>query len=290
MSEKRLPFSLSIITDEVSQEPTEAVELAKRFGYEAVELRSVWDTPVELLPEKELSALASMLKDAGLSVSAIASSFMKEDWQKDDREKFERLSLACDALGCKMIRGFSFWRGEAYSDEAFASYLRPYDALLSERGLSLALENDPAVNLSHAGELHRFFSRYDFQRIGILWDPGNEIYTLSHAALSCLESYRLLRPWIRHVHLKDAILKDGKAQGVAQGKGLLDTAGQLFALAEDGYSGYVSLEPHFRLEGSLNEEQLMRPGGREFSEGGYLPSLMSMENLRDILSSLEVGV
>lgn len=281
-----LPFRLSIITDEVSQEPAAAIELALRFGFDALELRSVWDRPVELLPPDRLAELISMIKEAGLQVSAIASSFMKEDWLRDDREKFERLVCCCHALDCNMIRGFSFWKSPSYSDAAFAGYLSRYDALLSQEGLCLALENDPAVNLPAAPELYRFFSSYGFENIGVLWDPGNDIYTLREAARPYPDGYESLRSWIRHVHMKDAVLIDGEPVGVAQGEGLLDTAGQLSALITDGYSGFVALEPHFRLEGTLDEELLRRPGGSAFSKEGYLPSMISMEKLKNILENL----
>ena len=283
---KNRPFRLSIITDEVSQDPAAAIELARRFSYDAVELRSVWDSPVELLPEDRQAELSAMLDEAGLSVSAIASSFLKEDWGRDEREKFERLAYTCRRFGCTVLRGFSFWRSDSYSDGAFADCLRPYDELLGRQGLTLVLENDPAVNLSHAAELFRFFQKHRFENIGVLWDPGNDIYTLGSAALSAPASFELLRPWIAHVHLKDAVAREGGAAGVAIGQGELDTVGLLRCLADSGYRGYVALEPHFRLDGALDEKQLRRPGGSAFSEKGYLPSLMCMERLQDIMDRL----
>lgn len=283
---KDRPFRLSIITDEVSQDPAIAIELARRFAYDGVELRSVWDSPVELLPEDRQAELSAMLGEAGLSVSAIASSFLKEDWGRDEREKFERLADTCRRFGCTVLRGFSFWRCESYSDEAFADCLRLYDELLGRQGLTLVLENDPAVNLSHAAELFRFFQKHSFENIGVLWDPGNDIYTLGSAALSAPAGFELLRPWIAHVHLKDAVTREGGAAGVAIGQGELDTVGLLRCLAGSGYRGYVALEPHFRLDGALDEAQLRRPGGSAFSEKGYLPSLMCMERLQDIMDRL----
>lgn len=279
-------FRLSIITDEVSQDPAVAIDLARRFAYDAVELRSVWDSPVELLPEDKLSLLVTMLEDAGLSVSAVASSFLKEDWGRDDRAKFERLATVCHRLGCTVLRGFSFWRSDSYSDGAFAGYLESYDELLGRHGLKLVLENDPSVNLSHAAELYRFFSKHSFENIGVLWDPGNDIYTLGSAAMSAAHSFEMLRPWIIHAHLKDAVSNGGSAVGVAIGEGELDIVGLLRCLSDTGYTGYLTLEPHFRLYGALDEEQLRRPGGSAFSEEGYLPSLICMEKLRDIMDRM----
>lgn len=285
MMEKH-PFLLSIITDEISQDPEVAFSLAAEYGFDGVELRSVWDTPVEQLPEEKMVALATRIKECGLQVSAIASSFLKDDWGNDDRAKFDRLVKACRVLDCNKVRGFSFWAAEDYTDQKFADYLADYDELLEKEGLTLMLENDPAVNLNTGNALARFFSAHKLRNIGILWDPGNDIYTCGDATKPYPDEYEAVRPFVRHVHIKDAVHENGEAKGVAPGEGWMDFAGQFKALIADGYTGWVTLEPHFRLEGEIDEELLKRPGGAAFSEGGYMPSKISMQWLVDILSKL----
>lgn len=280
------PFLLSIISDEISQDAAVAIALAKEYGCDGVELRSVWDTPVELLPSEKTEQLKSMLAEAGLQVSGIASSFLKEDWGVDDRAKFDRLVKACHDYGCNHMRGFSFWKSDDYTDEKFAAYLAKYDELLGAEGLTLMLENDPSVNLSTGLELARFFGAYDFKNIGILWDPGNDIYTCGDAVKPYPDEYNALRGAVRHVHIKDAVHNGKEGVGVAPGNGWLDIAGQLKALADDGYTGWVALEPHFRLEGEIDEELLKRPGGAAFSEGGYEPSKLALERMNGFLSKL----
>lgn len=279
-------FLLSIITDEISQDPETALALAKEFSFDGVELRSVWDTPVELLPEDRMQSLAARIRECGLKVSAIASSFMKDDWINDDRAKFERVVKACHVFGCKVMRGFSFWASENYSDAAFAEYLAVYDDLLEKEGLKLMLENDPAVNLNTGNTLARFFSAHSFRNIGIMWDPGNDIYTCGDAVKPFPDEYNAVKDFVGHVHVKDAVHVGGEAKGVALGDGWMDFVGQFRALIADNYAGWVTLEPHFRLEGEIDEELLKRPGGAAFSEGGYMPSRISMERLTQMLARL----
>ena len=280
------PFLLSIISDEISQDPAVAIALAKEHGLDGVELRSVWDVPVEQLPPEKIALLKQMLSDAGLRVSGIASSFLKDDWGVDDRAKFDRIVKACHEFGCDHLRGFSFWRTDDYTDEKFAAYLATYDELLGKEGLTLMLENDPSVNLSTGLELARFFNNHHFENIGILWDPGNDIYTCANEPKPYPDEYNALRGAVRHVHIKDAVHNGKEGVGVALGKGWVDFAGQLTALAQDGYTGWIALEPHFRLDGEIDEELLKRPGGAAFSEGGYQPSKMSMELLNELLQRL----
>lgn len=282
------PFLLSIITDEVSQEPRQALELVREFGFDGVELRSVWDCPVEELPEEKLLALSERLKELDLKVSAIASSLFKDHWNAPYREKLERLIHACHVLRCDRIRGFSFWKSKDYSDAAFAKLLSELDPLLCREGITLVLENDPSVNLATGFDLARFFQNRPFQNIGVLWDPGNDIYTTGISTYP--QAYEALRGSVRHVHVKDAVCKEGEPIGVAPGTGWMDFEGQFKALLEDGYRGWVVLEPHFRLEGTIDEELLKRPGGAAFSEGGYAPSRIAMENLLGILQKVFGGI
>lgn len=283
---RKHPFLLSVITDEISQDPIVAMDLAVQHGLDGIELRSAWDTPVELLSAQKQQLLLDAAKERGLKISAIASSFMKEDWGKDDRAKFDRIVEACHFFETNTFRGFSFWASESYSDEAFAAYLGAYDELLEQEGLNLMLENDPSVNLSTGFDLARFFGKHNFRNIGILWDPGNDIYTCGSDVIPYPNEYQAVQPFARHIHVKDAVHENGEGKGVALGDGWMDFEGQFKALAEDGYRGWVTLEPHFRLEGQLDEELLKRPGGAAFSEGGYLPSKISMERLNALLDRL----
>ena len=286
MGNKKHPFLLSVIADEISQDPIIAMDLAAQHGLDGIEVRSAWDTPAEKLSDEQLQTLMAEAGKRGLRISGIASSFLKDDWGNDDRAKFDALIRVCHACKCDHLRGFSFWASEDYTDEKFAAYLREYDAILEKEGIVLTLENDPSVNLSTGFDLARFFSKHSFHNIGILWDPGNDIYTCGDKVKPYPDEYNAVRPYVRHMHVKDAINVGGEGKGVALGDGWMDFEGQLKALAADGYTGWVALEPHFRLEGEIDEELLKRPGGAAFSEGGYMPSKISMERINTLLSKL----
>ena len=280
------PFLLSIISDEISQDPDIAIALARQYAFDGIELRSIWNKQVDLLPEQSLKGVVVSAAQAGLAISSISSSFLKEDWGVDDTEKYERIARACHICGCNSFRAFSFWKTAQYSDERFADYLAAYDQKLEADGLHMTIENDPSVNISTGKELARFFRRHSFRNIGVLWDPGNDIYTLGEQAAPFPQYYEELKDYVCHVHVKDAVVKDGDPVGVALGEGLMDFAGQFRALKRDGYSGWVTLEPHYRLEGTIDKELLKRPGGAAFSENGYLPSKICMENLRNLMKQL----
>jgi len=91
------------------------------------------------------------------------------------------------------------------------------------------------------------------------------------------------------VHVKDGVRRgaEDKYEGAAIGEGDVDYPGQLRALREDGYGGYLSLETHWRPKKKLTEEEVTKPGGAEFSHLGEEASETCMRNLLGILSKLE---
>ncbi len=60
------------------------------------------------------------------------------------------------------------------------------------------------------------------------------------------DAYQELRPWLRYLHVKDA-LADGTV--VAAGEGMALWLEILQQLQTDGYDGFFSLEPHLAIAG-----------------------------------------
>ena len=89
-----------------------------------------------------------------------------------------------------------------------------------------------------------------------------------------------------HVHLKDGIKKNGKCEGVPVGKGDVDWEGQFRSLAIDGYTGYVSLETHYRKSHKISEDQMALPKGAAFSLGGYEATKESLIFWRNLLEKI----
>ncbi len=60
------------------------------------------------------------------------------------------------------------------------------------------------------------------------------------------DAYQELRPWLRYIHVKDALV-DGTV--VAAGEGVARWLEILHQLQTDGYDGFFSLEPHLAMSG-----------------------------------------
>ncbi len=269
-------FQLAVISDEVSQDLDTVIEFAQRFRLTGIEVRSLWDKgPFDFSPA-DVEKIRRKTAEAGLAVPCIGSPFFKCDIGDEAAaaahlEGLKRCIDAALALGAPLIRGFSFWKKGNLPLAAVAERFAPVVPLLESAGLTLVLEPDPAVNTPNGRTLAQLLGLIGSPRVAALWDPGNIIFD-DAGERPYPDGYEAVKPYLRHMHLKDARRVDGAAQAVAVGTGEVDMAGQFARLLADGYSGWVSLETHYRLARTISEESMRLPSGSGFSEGGYAAS------------------
>ncbi len=282
---------LAFITDEATQSLDEAIAFALEYGLDGVELRSVEDTPVDRIPLPVLRQYRRRLEEAHLAVCDLASSFFKcrPEQAPAEMEKLARLCDAADALDCENIRGFAFFAGPdgpAVTDRTLALFA-PALALVKSRRKRLLLEADPSVNTTSHAALAALLARLDDGAAGAIYDPGNDLYDPS-GETPWPDGYEAVRPWIRHIHIKDAVRDaDGAARCVRVGDGAVDYPGLLRALRRDGYDGWLSLETHYRKQAAISEELMRLPGGAAFSAGGMEATAESVTALRRLLAQAE---
>lgn len=288
-------FKLSVITDEVSQDLEVAAKFAESFNLDGVEIRNVWGNPPQnLLGESD--RIKRILARYDLHVSAIASPFFKADLNNYEEytrhlEILERCIQLAKNLETKIIRGFTFWRNgslEEHIDELVEKFQKPLEIVEAE-GMILGIENEPSTFVGNGRELNQFLNRIESKNVKAVWDPGNDIWDPS-GEVPYPDGYSYVRGKIVHVHIKDGVRKGekGKHQFVALGEGEVDYSGQLKALKNDGYTGYLSLETHWRMKKELPTDLIVKPGGEEFSSLGLESSRICMKNLQDMLSEIFV--
>ncbi len=285
-------FKLGVITDEISQDLDEALELASHFQLDGVEIRSVWGKNPFQLTLEEAKSIGRAVRARGMQICAVSSPFYKcslrdEAEISSQMEGLARCAQLCELWETSLIRGFSFWREGNLSD-SLPEIVRRFEApieLLQKKGLTMILESDPSVSACNAGELRTVLDALRSPHVKALWDPGNDIFAPSPER-PYPDGYERLRGQILHVHVKDAFLNEkGEAECCRLGEGLADWRGQLRALAIDGYEGYLVMETHYRLGAALSEELMKLPGGAAFSEGGAGATAQCLEILREMAAA-----
>lgn len=97
----------------------------------------------------------------------------------------------------------------------------------------------------------------DTPAFGILWD-------IEHSDKTCgddfMPFYKIIRPYVRHVHVKDYIRKPGGAFELClMGKGDIPVKAILAQLQRDGYDGYYSFEWEKKWVPQLAEPEVAFP-------------------------------
>jgi sugar phosphate isomerase/epimerase len=269
-------IGVGAITDEFSPDIKVAAEAMEGLGLKGAELRVINGKNVMDLSDAELEDALGVVRNAGLRVVSIASPLLKctlpdapdvdPRFQQDifaSKHTFEdqpRLAQRAFEIakrsGAKIVRVFSYWRVV----DPPAVFERVVDALqeladgAAEHDLIIGLENEGACNIATAQETARVLAAIDHDNLKVVWDPANAYLAGEEPfprGYDMLDSRR-----IAHVHAKDCKVEGHKPVWGPLGKQDVDWVGQIRALKEDGYSGYINLETHWqgpggnKLEGS----------------------------------------
>jgi sugar phosphate isomerase/epimerase len=289
-------FSLAVFTDEVSQDLDTVVRLAREFHLEGIEIRSVWDKPPHKLDTGDIDRIRRKVGEAGLRVAGVAAPFFKCDIDSQEAYR-EHLGILrtcirlAQALDTPLVRVFAFWKKnplEAYWDRIIERYREPIRIAGSE-GMVLGLENEASTMIGTGLETRRLVDALGASVVRPLWDPCNELFDEDGQA-PYPDGYRHIKADMVHMHIKDGVQTGPEgAACVPMCTGDIDYRGQFAALIQDGYTGWVSLETHWRPKPDQIERELLdRPGGSQFSELGEEASRICLKNTLALLRDLGI--
>jgi L-ribulose-5-phosphate 3-epimerase len=267
---------IAAITDEFSPDLDTALEVMEEIGMKAAELRVVYGKNILDLTGDELTRVSDTLAMRGFEAISIASPLLKcllpgappvdSRFQHDifaSKHTFEdqpRLTenafRIAKKLGARIIRVFSYWR-TIEPDKCFEGVVKALSELAEKAAredLIIGLENEHACNIATATETARVLQRVQHPNLKVVWDPANA-YVAGENPFP--HGYKLIPPdRIIHVHTKDCSLDGHTPEWGPLGTRDIDWKGQIAALLNDGYRGYLSLETHWpgpggnKLEGS----------------------------------------
>ena len=264
-----LPFKLGIITDEISEDPDEALGFISDHSLAYCELREMWQKNIMNLTRAELNRVKDSLARRHLQVSDIASPLFKWELpempahpaqalefhstftERDTSVLLNRCFEIAHFFGTEKIRIFSYWR--AREPEKAHPYVRDRLAkaanLARQNGMILMIENEYDTNLGTGKELGRLLRDVNSPNLRANWDSANAAM-MNEVAYP--DGYREVEGLFPHLHVKD-VKRDpesGELSWAPVGSGFIDWRGQLKALQQAAYTGTMSIETHFRPNGN----------------------------------------
>lgn len=258
-------MKLSVITDEISADLHEALRVAGEFALEQVELRTVWGVNLADADRELLLRARACLREYGMGVCCIASPVFKADLfgthargrmhAATERPVEAQWSLLQRCLEiaqffeAPLVRLFAFWRAGTLTPERETAIVEMLERALpyAERvGITLGLENEHTCQVGTGHELVQILRHFQSPYLKGIWDPGNA-FLLGESAE---QGYTACQPMVKHIHIKDGVRQpDGSVRWVIVGEGEIGYPQHLRQIAESGYSGFLSLETHARIEG-----------------------------------------
>jgi sugar phosphate isomerase/epimerase len=246
-------WTLSGFGDEIDPDPKVQAAVMLALGASHIEVRSAWGVNVVDLDDAQVAELKTILDDAGLKVSAVASPIGKVDISLPAEHEVTRLRRIIEvtkALDTRYIRMFSFFSAEDQSPEDIRDAVMERMVLLAaeadKSGVVLIHENEKDIYGDTPERVLDILETVHSPALRAAWDNANFVQV---GVKPYTDAYAMLRPYLEYLQVKDAIAGSGEVVPTGQGDGqLVET---LTALSRDGYTGFASLEPHLAAQHEL---------------------------------------
>lgn len=254
-SEPELPRPAGI-GDEAAPDLAGQLTAVRTLGWNLLELRTLDGTPIAELSRTDVALAAERIRAAGVDVVAVAAKI--GDWSRPatgdfavDLAELETLVQHCVVLGTRTVRIMSFPSGGLTGTEwgrTARDRVRELARRAEDAGLLLVHENCAGWAGDDADRALELLAHADSPALRLLFDTGNGI----EHGYDAPAMLREIAQYVAHVHVKDAIrTPGGETAYVLPGEGSAGVEECLRILAEHGYRGALSIEPHLHLRPHL---------------------------------------
>ena len=252
--------------------------------------KGIADYTAEEVEEK----LLPRLREANVKVSSLGSPIGKIN--VDDEEAFEKqlvqmeeLCKICKVLDCKYIRMFSFFIPEGKNADDYKEIviekLKKFDAIAAKYSVVMIHENEKDIYGDIKERCKIILDALGSPHFKSVFDFANFV----QCGEDTMECWELLRDHVAYIHIKDAVTTDKENVLCGTGEGKIAEILKR-AIKEEGYQGFLTLEPHLVLFDALqsleteNAENIIKENKAKDGAEGYS---MQYHALIDILDSIE---
>lgn len=240
-------MEFGFVTDELSADPREAIEMGLEWGVTRFEIRNVAGARFPRISPDTLDDLIVLKDEYSILYTAVSPGFFK--CRLDDKDAIsyalgEGLDLTFDFMeACEVplliCFGFEMLPG---TDAEAVALLRDLAERADEKRVSIAVENETHCKFNTPERIKELLEDIARPNVGANWDLAN---LKEGASKGYPHGYELVKPFIFNVHVKDVLpTSDGGWQWCPVGKGVCDWRGQLLALKRDDIVEHITIENH----------------------------------------------
>ncbi len=256
--------------DEASPMIDGQIEAMKRNGLQGLEIRNVDDVNVSDITLDKAREVRSKLDNAGLITWSIGSPIGKIDIEKDDfsahLEKLKHTIEIANILGAENIRMFSFYMPTDKDSSIFKNEVLDRLGKMAEiahgTGVTLCHENEKGIYGDKAAQCLEILTT--IPEIKGIFDPANFV----QSGEDTIAAWRLLKPYVKYMHVKDARASDDVIVPAGSGDGNFKIIVPEYIAA--GGTAFT-MEPHLKefsgLAGLEREGEESKVGEFNFATG-----------------------
>lgn len=237
---------ISGFSDEIDSNIDVQFDVLCKLGLKYFEPRGINGKNISLLDDGEVAELKAKMDACGIKASSIGSPIGKvkvSDSFEEHFATFERVVRTARMLGAKYIRMFSF-----YPDDSGVWHEGDREEIIRRLKIMIDYARNQGVVLLHENEKDIFgdsvercldlMSTLGCENFRAVFDPANFV----QCGVDTVKAFDLLYPYVEYIHIKDAKVGDGTVVPAGLGDGNFKYI--LTKLFENGYKGFLSLEPH----------------------------------------------
>lgn len=221
---------------------------AKEMGYQGIELRGVDGEMLAAKTERfspaRMEETKKLIEDSGIHICGFNTSVKFDRPENYDGFMQEGLGSidVCERMGFPAIRVFGDTIPPGQREEEVIGRIsggyRKLCAYARDKGIEVYQEVHGEFNTIE--RIRAICDRLPDENYGLIWDIG---HTDRAYGDDFMPFYEAVKPWIRHVHIKDAQRRQGEAAAhCLPGEGDIPIKKIVQTLLDDGYDGYFSFE------------------------------------------------
>lgn len=240
-------FIITGFADEIDDSLEKQMDTLGELGIKYIEMRGVNGKNLSDYEPKNTKKIKEMLDSRGFRLSAVGSPIGKINIHDDFAphfEKFKRVVEIAEIMETKYIRMFSFFidKGEnpdAYQEQVLAHW-QQFASYVAGSGIVLLHENEKDIYGDIPSRMSNILNATDRKTVRGIFDPANFV----QCGVDTKAAFDTLRQDIVYMHIKDALKENGQVVPSGEGDGNLEYI--LTELANGGFEGFLSLEPHLQ--------------------------------------------
>ncbi len=234
--------------------------MSKDLGFHGIEVREIESENARspFAPAK-CEVTAARLREQKIDVPCLSTGCCLKFTEKEEENRAEIFSYieVAEKFGAPYIRILADFAPEPQGevdDDAILAEINKLLPFAVEHGVTLLVETNGVY--ADTARLRALLDRVPSDNIGALWDLHHPYRYAGESPETTLQN---LGAYIKHVHIKDSVMQDGKAVYKLLGEGDLPLGNMLLALRSINYEGYVSLEWVKRWAPELSDAGIVFP-------------------------------